>query len=125
MSKDNDNQEDTDNQGEDATVHLVPVSMTYHDWQYLSETSMRWDAFGSPDQLGRFEPHSESAKSLQSDFLVANWYGENYANLLLAKSYLEALGFGWIALWDMADAGNGDLMGYVLLTDYDAERYRR
>lgn len=126
MSKDKDNREDKGTPDEDTTVHLVPVSMTHHDWEYLSETSMAWDYFNSSDHLGRFESHSASAKPLEAKFLVANWYGDNYANLLLAKSYLDALGFGWVALWDMAEANDaGDLMGYVLLTDYNAEKYRR
>ena len=75
--------------------------------------------------LERFKPHDVSGKPLGSDCRSAYWYGENYANFLLAKSYLDALGFQWIALWDMAQANDaGDLMGWVLLTDYNVDYYK-
>lgn len=109
---------------DETKVNLIPVSMTHNDWTYLHETSMKWDYFDSSDQLGRFESHSVSEKPLTAKFLVANWFGDNYANLLLAKSYLDALGFQWICLWDMAQHDNEEYLGWVLLTDYNADYYK-
>lgn len=110
---------------DETKVNLVPISMTHKDWESLHSISAAADQLDSSDQLWRFENHSKSLNSLTSDFLVAYWFGESYSNLLLAKSYLDALGVAWIALWDMAEMNDdGDLMGYVLITDYNNEEYR-
>ena len=49
------------------------------------------------------------------------WVGDHYVNVLLARSYLEAVGEDCQVASDEAEWDNGQSLGWVIFTDYRDE----
>lgn len=92
--------------------------MTERDFERMTDNSTRWgDDWRRHD--GRFENSDKKHDTPPSyDWEMAYWLGDNAAAVPLCRSFLTAQGFESELLWDMAEHPNGELMGYVLLTDY-------
>lgn len=104
----------------------MKVYMDAHMFEYLTQNSMEWgESWRAHD--GRFENHSaEKADTAPSyDWKIAYWIGDDAASMILARSWIIEQGHECALLWDMAEHPNGDLFGWVLLTDYESPVWTR
>jgi hypothetical protein len=83
------------------------MKLTKQDFEMLWDTSMEWGQEWKA-QEGRFEP------PVSYEWLRAYWFELSYANLLMARVFLEANEYEYEVASD--EAG-----GWVLLTDYEYE----
>ncbi|MFJ1700468.1 hypothetical protein ACIOHC_36355 [Streptomyces sp. NPDC088252] len=100
---------------------LISIEMDEHDFQRLTRTSMRWGRSWAV-QAGRFEHTTKSFDTAPSwDWKMAYWVGEDWANVMLVRSFLKAMGADFEVVWDMAE--NPD-MSYLILTDFETESWK-
>ena len=96
----------------------ITIRMDEEDFEQLSHDSMRWcGADGANDwvtQAGRFELHGGDHE-INWQYTYVFWLGEEWASVLLARSYLEAAGQSCQILWDLAENPGPS---WVILTDY-------
>lgn len=107
----------------------VNIQMDGDDFDRLSSVAMPWAQYytrpdGSPDggwseqiQKGRFVAR-DGTDQIGSDHHVAFWF-ENWASVILARSYLQELGYQYQVLSDEI----GDGLPWVVLTSYGRERF--
>ena len=97
--------------------HPVTISLqlSAEAFERLSYTRIGWAGFADQAADDRFEfdasidPWDDRWEGAEICF-----HGENnYAEALIARSYLTAIGAEWIALWDMAESRPGELFGHV------------
>ena len=96
----------------------IEIHMNDGDFEQLAVTSMGWAGHDWSAQSHRFEnwtPGKAFTEEPRWDWRMAYWLGENYTTLILAKSYLAAIGEPFEVLWDLAE--NPD-MSYVLVTNF-------
>ena len=98
----------------------IPVRITAEDFSYLCEESLPWRDF--PQGSGRFEGESVKESGASRVWRRIYWLGQNYANVILARAFLAANGYGCQMLFDAAVHPNGQCAGWVLLTDYEDPR---
>jgi len=89
-------------------IKTITVEMNDQDFDYLPSTSMNWASIDWEVQDGRFDPLPDYRK-----FARAYWF-ESYANLLLARAYVTALGFESSTHLDEFSENTP----YLLLTDF-------
>lgn len=107
-----------------------PVTLTLtlsdEDFGRLTDNSMHWRTVDWVAQADRFEttvgrnPYGE----INFEHEMAYWVGDSSVAMLMARAYIEARGFEVQVLWDMAEHPNGELLGYVLTTDYVADWWK-
>ncbi len=97
----------------------VAITLDLSDFQLLWHTHARWAGQGwdSEDQAGRFE--TLGGRSIDYLWSDAYWMGGTWASVVLARSYLDALGQAHQVISDMGE--DPAFAGYVLLTNYDGE----
>lgn len=97
----------------------VAITVDQSDFQRFWHTHTKWAGQGwdSDDHTERFETlDGGSIDYLWSD---AYWMGDTWASVVLARSYLNALGQAHQVISDIGD--DPAFAGYVLLTNYDGE----
>jgi hypothetical protein len=97
----------------------IAVAITAEDFGYLCEESLPWKP-GAAGTIGmdRFEGDQPSR-----DWKHIYWLGQNYAAVVLARAFLAANGYECQMLFDAAEHPNGQSLGWVLLTDYQHDRW--
>jgi hypothetical protein len=83
------------------------MKLTKQDFEMLWDTSMEWGQEWRAHE-GRFDP------PVSYEWRRAYWFELSYANLLMARAFLEEQGYKYEVASD--EAG-----GWVLLTDYEYE----
>jgi|Laugrefa1bdmlbdn_1035148.scaffolds.fasta_scaffold123786_1 hypothetical protein len=105
------------------------MKITAKDFQRLWESACSFDKRWAK-QYDRFEPVTEDdeVESLKVDLSTRKaiyWFGQCYASVLLAKEFLLKRKHSIQVVWDMAEHQNGDILGYAIITDYDAEKLKQ
>lgn len=99
-------------------MQTIEIHMDDSDFEHLTQVSMEWATHNWSTQSDRFEnctPGEAFTEEPRWDWRMAYWLGEDYTTLLLAKSYLAAIGEPFEVLWDLDE--NPD-MSYVLVTNF-------
>jgi len=99
----------------------VTLRINGDDFDRLTLNSMRWSASDWYDQADRFETTSRG-EEINWGWTYAYWVGDAWANVILARVYLESIGEPYQVLWDMVE--NPD-PSWVILTNYTAEAWRQ
>lgn len=107
------------------TVNAITIQMDENDFDALSSTSMRWAGHGWEDQINRFEGTAEDAPGVRPVFswAIAYWVGDSWANVILARSFLAAMGEESAVVWDDTEPPEYP-PGYVILTDFETRSWR-
>lgn len=66
-----------------------------------------------PDKRGRF------ADAPTREWQRIYWLGSQYTTVLLARSFLEAIGEAYQIVYDEAQWDDGRVLGWAILTDYE------
>ncbi len=110
---------------EASPVAVVILNMDETDFEQLSIVSMQWCYPGGRNdwtsQPGRFETRAGDT-TINWEFRYAYWVGEEWATVLFARAYLDAIGQPYQVLWDIAE--NPD-SSWVIITDYADPVWRR
>jgi hypothetical protein len=100
----------------------IKIEMTDADFGRLNITAGQWQGEGWEDQADRFE-------TLDSDVVEPSWewkmrytFGSNWANVLLARAYIEAAGSSFEVIRDVSDGAD---LSYMILTNFMTERHRK
>ncbi|TKK84639.1 hypothetical protein FDA94_28840 [Herbidospora galbida] len=116
-----------DNPTHDKDV-VVPVVMSSRDFELLTMQSTLWatsyeDTWADQIEDGRFEVVMAEGEEPQAHWETAFWVENNWANVLLAKSWLAANGYGYEVLGDLRDIDEGHAP-FVILSDFVPEIWR-
>jgi hypothetical protein len=114
-----------------ATGQPVPVQilMTDADFDHLSHTAQEWARYSDDNIGGGWKGHIRAGRFIlhaapPGEWPALNWkwsyWGDNYANLILARSYLAARGHDYQVVWD--EGGDG---AWGILTDYETKALNR
>ena len=99
----------------------IQIEMTGNDFNHLCEGSTFWAKDKDwPAQVrdGRFEHVQRDYDTPpQMRWQWAHWFGNSWANVILARSFLEGQNQEYEILYDLADNYRN---GYVILTDYES-----
>jgi hypothetical protein len=92
------------------------MKLTATDFDQLTINSTNWAATHKAwkKQEGRFEAVGDFNQDIDYTFIRAYWL-EDYASVLFAKAFLEALNYEYKVLFDSADSL------YVITTNYGGE----
>jgi len=93
----------------------VVIQVTAADFERLCENSGKWADWTPP--AGRFESTDTTLPSARQ-WQYAYWVGSNWATVIFARAFLNARGHDYEVLYDTAEHPNGQLYGWVILTDY-------
>jgi len=98
----------------------LSVSMSAAEFRHLVFAAAEWSGSEMPLMVadGRFEEYSSEGSPAGNEWLCAYWLGDSFANVLFARAFVAAAGFGWEVLWDREETEDGDEGGFVLLTDF-------
>lgn len=91
---------------------VIRVEMTNDDFEMLATASMHWAGQDWETQDGRFIPLPDRDTPIVWTYGYAFWFGP-WANVILARSFLDAKGFAYQVLSDEGSAGE-----CVIITDY-------
>jgi len=69
-----------------------------------------------------FETIDSDDKEPSWDWKMQYSFGESWASVLLARSYIEAAGYEYEIIWDMRDEAD---LSYVILTNFMTARWRQ
>lgn len=108
----------------------VEIEMDAYDFERLWSNSTEWSGLSWEDQViqDRFEHTSSEVEydhPPMMDWKYAYWLDSNYASVILARNFLRTQEFGCEVLYDTAAHPSGELLGYVLLTNYASPCYRK
>lgn len=96
----------------------IVIRMDDSDFEHLYFTSMEWRHENGrndwTEQADRFELHGSDTE-IDWSFRYAFWVGEEWANVMFARAYLESAGQEYQILWDMVE--NPD-PSWVILSNY-------
>lgn len=84
------------------------MKLSEQDFDRLWDTSMQWQGVGWEAQEGRFDP------PVSYEWARAYWFELAYANLVMAKDFLDSKGEGY-------EVSSDEAGGWVLLTNYEYE----
>ncbi len=99
------------------STHRIITVVGDEDFERLYENSGYWR--DARDAGERFEGER---KHPGRPWKKIYWMGGNYANVVLARSFLAAEGSDWEVLYDEAEYPSGENLGWVILTDYERTR---
>lgn len=88
---------------------LIRIDMSDRDFDLLRRNAMEWCGQGWDALPDRFEYSTEP----NWEYAYAYWVGDSWANVMLARSFLEFHGHAHEVIWDTAENPS-----YVILTDY-------
>lgn len=97
----------------------INITMSEYDFEGLCSSSMK---FGEKwrDQDDRFEAtHSGPPDDVWYGWEMIYWVGESWANVIFARSYLEALYKGFEIIYDSG------CQEYAILTDYRTDSWNK
>lgn len=103
----------------------MQVHMNEQMFEFLTETSMRWgESWRAHD--GRFENYSGDSFDAAPSYTwkMAYWIGNSTADMILARSWLIDQGHDFELLNDLAEHPNGDMIGWLLVTDYETSGWK-
>lgn len=94
------------------------IHLTALDFELLRNNDLKWNP-EFLDQLEFISRNTVGAKRADMGYRWQRmyWFGDNYASVILAKSFLSALGQDYELYYDTAEG----FEGYVILTDYERE----
>ena len=93
------------------------IELSEKDFDLLCDTGMRWSStYDWAAQDGRFEV--VEGEHIDWNLPMAYWVGDSPASLILAREYLKSQGARYQVLWDMAEHSNGEIIGFLIITDY-------
>lgn len=95
----------------------IVISMDAEDFERLCENSGKWAGW-TPPACG-FETMDISEPPSFREWRRIYWLGGNFTAVIFARAFLAARGFDYEVLFDTAEHLNGQLYGYVILTDYE------
>ncbi|SFQ82016.1 hypothetical protein [Amycolatopsis rubida] len=93
----------------------VTITVDATDFEQLWTTCMAWASAGwdTGEQEGQFEPVQSDA--VEYGWKHAYWMGGNWASVVLARSFLAAVGHDFQVVADTAD--DPGYRGFVILSD--------
>ena len=109
----------------------VNMKLTHSDFELMYETATSW--FGNQsftdtngEETLRFDEFCRSGEPAGEDWLFIYWFGACNAEMMLARSYLDARGYSYVVVWDKAEFqdddddmdDDGDPLGWAIVTDY-------
>ena len=101
----------------------VLIYMNDRDFERLTETSTLWaDHAESHWAKNRDRFETEAGEALSFEWTNAYWVGCSGTAVILAKSYLATMGHDYQIVWDVSQHENGELSGWVVLSNYEASR---
>lgn len=105
------------------STNSYPVVVTEVDFDRLTDMSARWSPTLDDQMMdGRFDSIDRSADGYTPVIgHPAYWMGDNYAVVVLAKTFLQGEGHPFIVLWD--EVPNPDCQ-YAIVTPYETPVWR-
>jgi hypothetical protein len=103
------------------------MNVTAKDFERLWVSATSFDKSWA-DRSDRFETVDTDDEILKVDLSTRKaiyWFDDNYAAVLLAKQFLKKRKNTVQVVWDMAEWDNGNVLGYAIITDYDAEKLKQ
>lgn len=94
----------------------VVIQVNAADFDRLCQNSGKWADLNEP--LGRFEGLDDDRIPPTWAWQRIYWLGDSFTAVIFARAFLAARGFDYEVLYDTAEHPNGQLFGYVILTDY-------
>lgn len=98
------------------------IRMSSDDFDRLSHTSARWGSdvgWRGDLQSWRFEPLTDG-EDIQWDLAYVYWLGMEFANVILARAFLESQEFSYQVLFDEVENPESS---YVIVTDYETKTW--
>ena len=100
----------------------VLIYMNDRDFERLTETSTLWADYSRHWSKNRDRFETEAGEALSFEWTNAYWVGCSGTAVILAKSYLATMGHDYQIVWDVSQHENGELSGWVVLSNYEASR---
>ena len=94
----------------------VVIQVTAQDFERLWENSGKWADLR--DATARFETLDDDRMPPSWAWQRIYWLGRSYTAVIFARAFLAARGYDYEILYDTAEHPNGQMFGYVILTDY-------
>jgi hypothetical protein len=83
--------------------------LTAQDMDQLCSNGANWGEWArvQQDEDGRWDVMGETGEEINYDFKHAHWLEDNWANVVLAKMFLDQEGYTYQVLYDNADNTSG------------------
>ncbi|MEV4575967.1 hypothetical protein AB0K16_22245 [Nonomuraea jabiensis] len=108
----------------------ITINMTQADFDLLCSNGMHWAGTDWKAQAERFENTSKGYQEPPSwSWKYAYWLEDRWADVMMARSFLEAQGATYEVLFDLAggvELPNGHNTGaFVILTDFPSRGFEK